>query len=231
MHNLRPYVLLFSFALIFTGLQAQSQEVRSFMFGHSLMDHRPAGESSRYETTIAYWIHQLAQAGGHSYTATGRFGDLFGQSNNLPPTPDWYYAQAPATSWDDNATNFGGADFNKIIFTELNYVQWQGPTDTYWNSDTETPVTAAERLVEWVDAQEPGVDIYLYENWPEMSDYPLSAPALADYHATTQGSWHDWWVTYQDEILAVTPEQNLKMIPLGPIISKLMTEAPLNQIP
>lgn len=223
--------------LLSTGAIAQQQSIRSFMFGHSLMDHRPPlNPTPSDETTIAHWIYLLSQAAGHTYEATGRFGPLELQASNLPPSSDWGYDIVPR-AWDNETQpSFAAADFNNAIFTELNYVQWQAPTDPYWNGNGTSPVTAAANLTTWLKNQEPNIAVYLYENWPDMAPFiagegfPASTTEFANYCANTQGEWHDWWIDYHDALTSALAGQEVLLIPVGPIMAELQSSWPLNQI-
>jgi hypothetical protein len=131
--------------------------------------------------------------------------------------------------WDSNASAFASADFDNVILTAGNFFQYRSPTLSYegpWSYTS--PVDSTLSIIDWVSGQEPGVRIYIYENWPDMSpfgDYPASASEHEAYKERTLGSFHDWWLDYHDAVLDARPSVEIKMIPVGPTIAKILTEA------
>ena len=79
------------------------------------------------------------------------------------------------------------------------------------------------------------MSIYIYENWPDMSAFlnngvPASPVEFTNYNDYTLGEFHDWWLAYHEIVKQERPDLNVKMIPVGPIISKLLTESELSDI-
>ncbi len=207
--------------------------VRNYIFGHSLILH--ATESD--ETTVPHWVHALAQDAGYSYAVDGQYGFL-PQHANLPPNAQWGFQNVPGV-WDpESGQTFADADFTTILLTAANFVQYQPATSPYDgdNPTNASPVSATLDIIDWVTAQEPGIEIYVYENWPDMAgflsgEWPPSAAAFANYNAYTTGEFHDWWVDYHSELTTARPDETIIMIPVGPILAKLLTETELSQIP
>lgn len=236
MHCLKSNLFFLLFLLVFQSAFAQTENMRSFIFGHSLLDHRPpAIPTPSDETTVPHWMYLLAQAAGKTYAATGQYGFL-PQHANLPPDSQWGYDIVP-TVWDASSDPFSEADFNNILLTAGNFMQWQAPNLPYPGGGGVTPISATETIVDWVDQQEPNIPIYIYENWPDMAPYlssgsfPPSASDMANYNAYTNGAFHDWWIEFQDSLLLSRPGINIRMIPVGPIIAGLLTDTNLDQIP
>ncbi len=214
----------------------QTDSVRMFIFGHSLLDHRPPLiPTPSDETTVPHWLHLLSQDVGTHYAATGQYGFL-PQHANLPPFAQWGYDIVPPV-WDSDLTSFASVDFNKILITAGNFIQWQGPNEPYYGGNGETPVSATLDIMNWLEQQESGIDIYIYENWPDMAGYiagelfPPTPAEFANYNAYTTGNFHDWWIDYHDNLLAARPDINVRMIPVGPILANLFSSAPLASIP
>jgi hypothetical protein len=61
--------------------------------------------------------------------------------------------------------------------------------------------------------------------------FPPSDTEFENYNNYTLGNFHNWWVDYQDFVQAERPNENVRMIPVGPILSKLLTDTSLSQIP
>ena len=228
--------ILFIFLLVFSSHSIFSQSsIRQFIFGHSLIHHDPPLiPTPSNETTVPHWIFLLAQEAGHAYGANGQYGFL--PQHATPPTiSQWGYDLVPSF-WDSDTEPFTDADFNHIMLTAGNFMQWQGPAEPYPNEGGLTVISATETIVDWCNAQEDSLKIYIYENWPDMSgyitnDFPPSSSDFANYNAYVLGDFHDWWIEYQDSLLLSRPASNLRMIPVGPIIAELLGSTPYSSIP
>ena len=214
---------------------SQAQDTKMFIFGHSLIDHRPpAIPTPSDETTVPHWMYLLCQASGRNFAAGGQYGFL-PQHANLPPIAQWGYDIVPGV-WESDTEPFSNADITTILITAGNFMQWQDPNLEYPSDPGVTPVSATEDIVDWVATQEEGVDYYIYENWPDMAGFlgngfPPSQSEFAQYDTYTQGEFHDWWIQYQDFLLASRPDINIRMIPVGPILGKVLIQQFGNQIP
>lgn len=229
---------IFAVLLIAVPLFLPAQDTsRTFIFGHSLIDHRPpAIATPSNETTVPHWVFLLAQEAGHPYAAGGQYGFL-PQHANVPPISQWGYDIVPGV-WESDTEPFSEADIDQILITAGNFMQWQAPSLPYPGEPvTLTPIFATLSVVDWVNQQEDSLEIYLYENWPDMAPYltggnfPPTASGLNDYYAYTAGDFHDWWITYHDSVLAARPDVKVRMIPVGPIFAQLFQSAPFDQIP
>ena len=208
-------------------------DVRNYIFGHSLIVHATDSD----ETTVPHWVHALAVEAAHSYAVDGQYGFL-PQHANLPPSAQWGFQNVSGV-WDsESGQSFGEVDFTTILLTAGNFVQYKPATEPYdgENPNNVSPVSATLDIIDWVTAQEPGIDIYVYENWPDMAPYlngawPPSATAFNNYNAYTTGDFHDWWVNYHNALVTARPDETIIMIPVGPILVKLLTETELANIP
>lgn len=217
-------------------LVAQSDTSKMFIFGHSLIDHRPpAIPTPSNETTVPHWLYLIAQEAGYNYKVAGQYGFL-PQHANLPPFAQWGYDIVPP-AWDSDNMDFSEANFTTSLITAGNFMQWQGPNMEYPGDPGVTPISATVDIIDWLDQQEDSIKIYIYENWPDMAPYlpnnfPPSSADLANYNNYTLGTFHDWWIEYHDSLLNSRPGINVRMIPVGPIIAKLLsTTNLLNLIP
>lgn len=208
-------------------LPLTAQETRTFIFGHSLLDHRPpAIPTPSNETTIPHWVYLLAKEAGTDYAAGGQYGFL-PQHRRVPPIAQWGYDSVPGV-WESDTEPFSAADITEVIITAGNFMQWQGPDEEYPGDPGITPISATEDILDWVGEQEEDVRYYLYENWPDMAGYlnngfPPSGDEFANYNAYTLGDFHDWWLEYQDALLVSRPEVQVRMIPVGPILARLFS--------
>lgn len=214
-----------------------STNLRTFIFGHSLIVHDPpAIPTPSNETTVPHWMAALSSAAGYDYAVSGQYGFL-PQHANLPPFAQWGFENVVG-AWESDTEAFSEADFNSILLTAGNFIQYQPATAPYDgdNPNNSSPVEATLEIFDWVEQQESGTAIYIYENWPDMAGFlnngiPASATEFENYNDYTLGEFHNWWLNYHDTIREQRPDLNVKMIPVGPIISRLLTETELANIP
>lgn len=215
---------------------SQIDSVRLFSFGHSLIDHRPPRiPTPSDETTILHWMHEIAQAAGKSLAAGGQYGFL-PSHDNLPPISQWGYDNVPGV-WDMDVESFADANINTILLTAANFIQYQPAHLAHPADNSTTVLSSTESIFDWVNQQQAGVRLYIYANWPEMdpaSPFPPNLPLQSEidaFHSQTIGSFQDWWMAYQDSMLNRRPAYQVRLIPVGPIISKILRDLLTNQIP
>lgn len=211
-------------------------EMRSFIFGHSLLLHVTDQPGTADETTVPHWISLFATDAGYSYAADGQYGFL-PQHAQLPPQPQWGFERVPGSWALDAGQSFADADFNNVLITAGNFIQYQPPNVPYDgdNPNNHTPLGETLKIIDWLEEQEPGINIYIYENWPDMAptigSFPPNAGELAAYYSYTLGEFHQWWLDYEDGLKSARPDTNLRMLPVGPILAHVLTRAPFNEIP
>ena len=64
-----------------------------------------------------------------------------------------------------------------------------------------------------------------------LESFPPKEDEFSEYNAYVQNEFHDWWVDYRNQVRAARPTAKVQMIPVGPIISWLLTHSNLSQIP
>jgi len=207
------------------------EDVRNYIFGHSLILHSPTANVPR-------WLDAIADASGYGYSMSGQYGFADTHATNLPPMAQWGIEGVDAAWNDDDGLAFEDIDFNTVLFTEANFRQYYPPTSPEPDVGLTSSVDSTLTVFDWVNAAEPGVRFIVYENWPDMASftsadfdtvYP-SADELAAYHAFTQGEFHQWWLDYHDALRALRPDLTIHMVPVGPILASLLT-GPLADIP
>lgn len=221
-----------------TSAQAPTprKAVKNYIFGHSLINHaNPTLPTRPNETAVPHWLQQLAQAAGKQYSVSGKYGFLRNYTE-LPPNAQWGFKNVPGAWDDDSPLRFADVNFTTVLITAGNFIQYQPATVPYDgdNRGNVTPLQATLQVVDWLVAQEPGIEIYIYENWPDMAghakSFPPSASEFASYNAHVVSGFHAWWIDYHDALLEARPAANVKMIPVGPIISNLLTNTNLSGI-
>jgi len=205
-----------------------------FIFGHSLLDHRPPlNPTPSDETTVPHWLHLLAVADGNHVAVGGQYGFL-PQHANVPPISQWGYDVVPSV-WESDYEPFSDANINTILITAGNFVQYQGPAEDYYGMPGLSPVSATETIMDWCVVNSDSATIFLYENWPDLagflnSGFPGTTTEFENYNQYLEGDFHNWWIEYQDLLLASRPDINVRMIPVGPIISGLLSDVLNDQL-
>ncbi len=235
MISLKANVLLILFSLLSLTMKGQDP-VRMFIFGHSLLDHRPPIiPTPSDETTVPHWLNKLGDADNIAHFIGGQYGFL-PQHRRTPPISQWGYNEVPGV-WESDTETFAEAEINTIVITAGNFMQWQGPEEEYVTDPGVSPVSATGDIVDWVDEQSDlEVKYYIYENWPDMAPFlgagfPPSSNELTSYLQHTQGEFHEWWIDYHDRMLQTHPEINIRMIPVGPILSDIIIDILGEEIP
>ena len=215
--------------------QVQGADVRLYTFGHSLIDHAlPINPPPSDETTILHWIHDIAQAAGHNFATGGQYGFLTNH-DDLPPSSSWGYDNVPSV-WDDSVESFSDANINAVLLTAANFIQYQPSNLAHPLDSSTTAVQATETIFDWVNNQQSNVKYYVYINWPEMdlqNAYPPTPPIQSEidvFHDFTRHGFNDWWIEYDNFLQISRPQYAIEFIPVGPIISKILTQIIPNNI-
>lgn len=212
---------------------SQTTSLRSFIFGHSLLNHElQKFPTPSQETSVPHWMYLLASEAGYKFNASGQYGFL-PQHAQLPPNSQWGF-DLFENIWNSETQSFKDAEFNSILLTAANFIQWQAATEDYYN-ESFSPLEASLAIIDWVHQEEPDATIYIYENWPEMAQYmqsfPPSKTEFSAYNAYTLTEFHDWWLDYHDLLKAQRPSVAIKMIPVGPILAKVISNTALSDMP
>lgn len=210
------------------------RHARNYIFGHSLINHAP-----HPLTNVPRWVSELAQQAGYTYGMSGQYGFEDTHAANLPPTAQWGVPNVTSI-WDDSTgQTFADVNFNTILFTAANFRQYYPPTAPEPGGFVPTStVESTITVFDWVENEQPGGRYIIYENWPDMgpytaADFTSTFPTpgeLQSYYNYTRGGFHDWWLDYQDAMIAQRPNLEVRMVPVGPILANLLTTT-LSDIP
>ncbi len=207
-------------------------DIRPFIFGHSLIVHENTPNPSE-EKKVPHWLFLLAQAASKNFTADGQYGFLTQHRNFANISPQWGFQAVPSV-WQNELTPFADVDFNLIMMTPANFIQYQDPDQPYFDSPSITPISATLDIFDQSRDAHPNIPFYIYENWPDMAAFGTFPDGIdfAAYNASTRnGAFHSWFIGYHDALLEARPSGNIKMIPVGPILSGLFTETDLSMVP
>lgn len=211
--------------LLFCPAMAQAdRDIRAFFFGNSLIHHLTDSD----ETTVPHWLALLAQAGGHGFAADGVWGFPDAFARGLPPVPNWSF---DAVDRPMDGASFRMAGFDTIILNPANFIQGD-PPDADVQGGSAIDLTA--RVFDWATNQAPGAQVFIYEGWGLLGDidgFPPSAGVMADWHAYNIGEGHDWYRAYASGVQAQLTDTPVTLIPVGSVLSQLLTTAPWDTIP
>ncbi len=205
-----------------TGTPVAINSVRQYTFNHSLWQDNAATNA-----TTGYWVGELASASGTSYAWNGQFGQLdyhtdgYYDNPNLGPTPQ-LGSDNSADVYPSETTHFRDITIDNVIIMPPNFIQG--------NSDIVAPedIGYAQEVIDYIRDESPGggqqsgAVVYIYEHWQEASGYPLSPSEWTSYHGVTTGSYHQWFLNYQNALIASRPSVDFRMIPVGPIMAEIL---------
>ena len=207
-------------------------DVRAYHFGNSLINHQ-FGEADNF-TNILIWMHELSLYAGYTYAMSGQFGFGSQHASNLPPRAVWGIPNVTPANVDGvemlDSQAWQDTNFNIVMFTPANFRQYYPADELGDFADITTETTAT--LFNYAESADPSNATYIiYENWADMApytsadfitEYPTESE-LAVYWNFVQNDFHDWWLNYHDIMLRDYPELHIRMIPVGPILGKLLT--------
>jgi hypothetical protein len=227
-------LLFVAFAFLSVGATAAdaSKNVRSYIFGNSLIHHRTTSD----ETTVPHWVHRFAVKAGNRYAVDGQWGFPENFVKDLPPIDQWTFQGVPGV-WSRGGTPFNRADYDAIIMNPSNFVQYKAPDAQleYAGFGGKTQVDFAVTLFDWLEKNGSGggTKYFIYEGWADMDSYkpfPPSAAKMAAYQAYNRGKYHDWYERYVRVVNERRPGLDVRLIPVASVISKLLTESPLKEL-
>lgn len=219
--------MLMSVILLLWAGMAHAQEVRAYVWGNSLINHVTNSD----DTTMPHWLNRLAQSDGKSLKLSGQW--VFGREfpDKIPPEPQWSFKEV-AHLWHSETTSFAATKPNVILINPENFIQYRAPDLSYegGNPDGRSPVSGTVDLLNWIAAQGVKPTVFLYEGWAEMDSFPPTRRKYRRYLRYTLGEYHTWYQTYHAAVAEAVPELDVRLIPVGSILSKLITEGPLQDM-
>lgn len=211
------------------GTFPERDSARVYIFGNSLINHL----SETPETTVPHWLGLMARADGRKLALDGRWGF---PRNFLPPIANWAFPGVD-TAWNQDMP-FATGRFDTIILNTENFIQYN-PADIPYlgdNPDAATPLGATLNVFDWVGQNSDMPPRFLiYEGWMGLGEvsevFPPPADRMPVYHAQAQGSYAAWYVDYVARLAAGRPDKDIRLIPVGSTMSRLLSEEPLSRIP
>jgi len=186
------------------------KSVRQFTFNHSLWEH--AGTKN---ATVGYWLGEFAKASKTKYAWNGQFGQM--DYTGLPPVNQLGSVNSPDV-WVPESNSFGRLKLDSIVVMPPNYVQYESGAKE---------VKDTLRVMDYVIKEQPDVIHYIYEHWPEAASDTLSDAQWSEYREQTNGKYHQWFISYQNQLRQSRPDVDIRMIPVGPVITDILNNQSL----
>ncbi len=215
-------------ALTLVASGATAKDARVYFFGNSLLNHLEGGD----ETTVPYWLAQLAKADGKGFAADGQWGFLRDFAREGKPISNWSF-KGVRPSWDRDNVAFASVPFTAIVTNPANFIQYQAPDMPFDgpNPDKASPLSTLVKLYDTHVGPRP---LLVWEGWAEMAglagNFPPKASGERKYHGYNRGDYHDWYVDLIAQFAAERPDAEVALVPVASILSTLFSEAPLNKL-
>ena len=201
--------------------------VTAYVWGNSLFHHLTNDD----DTTVPHWLSRLARADDRALRLDGQWGFVRDFANTLPPVPNWSFKEVRG-AWDSERRSFGAAGFDTVILNPANFIQYNPPSAPY-DGDNPTgasPVSATMDVFNWVRAQGVNPVFFIYEGWAELGQFPPTRRKYRRYTEYAIGEYHDWFRAYHQEVAAAMPGSDVRLIPVGSLLSRLVSEGPLSDL-
>jgi hypothetical protein len=179
----------------------------------------------------------FARHAGFNYSLSGQFGQVWQHVEDLPPSKTWSWRMDTVDpAWSPSAESFASVDFDSLLISPPNFMQ-RIVVNAPIYEHPRSVVDYTSEAIAWAVEQEPELDVYLYEVWPDFrrvlggDPFPPDAMEWAANHALMAGEYRAWHLDYLQGVRARHPEVNVRLIPVGSVLSRLMTETALDAVP
>ena len=197
-------------------------ETNQYFFGNSLVNFSEGGS----QTNLPYWLNQLTLEAGGTYNVNGGFGFLRQFADRLEPANEWGF-QGITGEWDDDSERFADQAFSQVVITPGNFIQDLAPTANYPDGNI-SPVGATESILATVLTDQPNAQIFIYQGWSDLAafseTFPPSESSIERYYDYNQEDYHTWFIDYVDTLNASTPDANITLIPVAPVLASLLED-------
>ena len=209
----------------------QKPALNTYFFGNSLVNH----PTDSPETSVPHWLHHLAKSADKGFAVDGQFGFLRNFATDLPPSAGWSFEDAQR-GWNAGRVAFEDSQINAIIITPANFIQYQPAGAAYdWeNPEKISPLDASLAVIDWVSSRKRNQVYYIYEGWADMGsiakEFPPTDAELARYQTFNGADYHDWYVSFVDQLQMARPGLDIRLIPIAKTLAGLLTQTPLASI-
>jgi len=213
----------------------------TYYFAHSLIWHQKLPNN---QANIPFWLAELEKAAGDVCLTSGKHTPGQNGATALPPDHSWAFTFSNhGSAMTPGGAYVSGAHQNVV----LTYMNWEIIYDYGGSIGQRIPGTIRKAtdsiasIFNWLNANDPGVNLYLYECWPKIEknyimngkDWSLStgkAPSSAqwvNYLNYATGNSNGFWKDLQDSLIKKAGIVNTKLIPSSMICAKLWRQGGL----
>ncbi len=214
--------------------QAQdgSQSRNAYVFGNSLVHHLTDSD----ETSVPHWMALLARAAGTELALDGQWGFLRDFAKDLPPQANWRFDAVPR-AWTRQFRNFGDVDWDVMLITPANFIQYQDMDRPYDgdNPDKSSPLSATLAVIDRMQTTAAPERFVIYEGWADMGrfgrSFPPNARQFQQYQRHNAGAYHDWYRAYLAALRTERPDVQIDLIPVAQALAELLDGGVLDGLP
>jgi hypothetical protein len=229
---------LLSVLILLTCNMLQGQTTTStYYFAHSLIWHQKTASN---QANIPYWLAEMEKAAGDVCLTSGKHAAGQSGASALPPTQSWafYYANDNHNSAMKPNEVYRAGIHDNVVLTYMNWeivYDWGGSIGNRIPETIPKATDSIARIFNWLNTNDPGVNLYLYECWPKIegryimdgkdwnltTGNPPNATQWAKYLAYSLGNSNNFWKDLQDNLINKAKIPNVKLIPSSMICAKL----------
>ena len=222
---------------LYTAESKEKTSLKTYIFGQSMIKHE-RGKTTDH-TTVPHWMYHLAKDQGYEYRVSGQYGFLDMHIKNIPPRSQWRFDDIPIIYDVRKGQKWESVDFDTMLIT-CGSMRSVRPPDELMRIKGEVKDYSAQslmtELIKWTVDAEPGIQVYMYQNWRTMGGYgrenfPPPAETYKKYLEINTTQHHKWWLTLHDRMMKAFPKNNIRFVPVGSILAKILLKEPYSNIP
>lgn len=215
----------------------------TYYFAHSLIWHQ---KTAGNQANIPYWLAEMERAAGDICLTSGKHAPGQLGASALPPTQNWsfYYVYENHNSAMKPDDVYSAGIHDNVVLTYMNWeiiYDWGGSIGNRIPETIPKATDSIARIFNWLNTNDPGVNLYLYECWPKIewryimdgqdwnltTGNPPNATQWAKYLAYALGNSNNFWKDLQDNLINKAKIPNVKLIPSSMICAKLWRQGGL----
>ena len=182
-------------------------------------------------TETGWWIGDIATSNPSTATSKGRSAQIGSQV--IPPqrSVQFSFATNVFDPWPNSgpATTWASRNWDDVVIMASNFEQTTITPENYVANE-------CTDVMDHIRDESPSSRVFVYEHWSIPSQYSITVTppnildpgdfdTYNDLHriiSGTPGTYHQWHLDFQDELISEYPTLDIYMIPVYPIIADLI---------